>query len=106
MIGPMLNEKKGQSPVYDAKQRTARVSVSSGGGSSGGGKDTDCHGTALLDSHGDLVGVDIDPSSSSRVVVMIRAHEAVANTAPRRLTVTRDGKGEVISVLVHDLTRP
>jgi hypothetical protein len=97
----MLNEQKGRSCAYDASRRTARVEVSSGGGPEREGS-----GILLLDAVGRLVGVDVEPDSASRAVVMVGPHEAVARTAPARLSVSRERSGRVAYVVVHDVDPP
>jgi hypothetical protein len=98
----MLSERKASSISYDAHAGTARVEVGSGKGK---GATSDSSGTALFDAKGDLVGVDVDPSSPSRLVVMLGRHEAVARTDAARLTITRDSHGEITSVVVHGIKR-
>jgi hypothetical protein len=97
----MLNERKARSLSYDAKGKTALVTVTG----AGGGSSRVTRGSVLLDAQGEVVGVDIDEGSPSRVVVMVGKHESVSRTQSCRLTLTLDPQGEVAAVLVHDFAR-
>jgi hypothetical protein len=50
----------------------------------------------LLDGEGHLVGVDVSPESPERLVVMLGAHEAVANV--KDATVHIDGGGRTVTL--------
>jgi len=97
----MLLERKARSCSYDAARRTARLEVGDGGGAVAGAS-----GAVLLDRDGRVVGVDLEPGSSARVVVMLGPHEAVASTRPARLEVSRDSRGEVAAVVIHGVDPP
>jgi hypothetical protein len=94
----MLPERTALSCTLDAARRTARVEL---GGK--GGPLRDARGTLLLDAGGKIVGVDVEPDSAARAVVMIGKHEAVARTRDAKLSVSRDDHGDVVSVVVHDV---
>jgi hypothetical protein len=97
----MLPEQRAKSCTHDPRQRTARIDVSAGGTAT-----RDAGGTLLLDVHGAIVGVDVEPSSSSRAVIMLGKHESVATTRDVRLSVSRDANGEVAWVVVHGVDAP
>jgi hypothetical protein len=100
----MLNERRARTASYDDKTRTATLEVLGGSGKQAGVDDVDA--SVLLDSKGCLVGVDLEPDSSRRVVVMVGAHEAVTTTRSARVSVTRVQSGDVASVVVRDVGRP
>ena len=60
----------------------------------------------LLDRRGAVVGVDVEPESPGRTVVLWGAHEDVARTRDARLEVSRDASGEIAAVVVHDVDPP
>ena len=97
----MLNERAARACTYDKTRRTARLELGSGAGAA-----RETRGTVLLDAKGGVVGVDVEPTSSSRVVVMVGKHEAVKTTRDARLSVSRDSSGEVVAVDVHDHDAP
>lgn len=97
----MLYERRGVSCAHDAKERTAEVHVGPGGGAKAKGR-----GTVLLDKRGAVVGVDVEPDAASRAVIMLGAHEDVFRTVDVRLSVTRDARGEVTSVVIHGVDPP
>jgi len=97
----MLRELAAHSSRHDAATRTVTLEVSAGGGKVRGER-----GTALLDARGRVVGVDVEPTAPSRVIVLAGRHEDVASTRDARLSVSRDARGEVASVVVHDVDPP
>jgi hypothetical protein len=97
----MLHERKARGCVLDPKKQTARLEV---GGDGGPAKHT--VGTLLLDVRGNVVGVDVEPDSAARVVVMVGAHEAVARTVDARVAVSRNARGEVSYVIAYGVEAP
>jgi hypothetical protein len=92
----MLRSTQARSSTVDRSSRTVRLEVGSGAG-----KTEEARGSLLRDARGRVVGVDVDPDGPRRLVVLLGKHEDVATTEDARLTVTRDGAGDVISVVVH-----
>jgi len=52
------------------------------------------------------VGVDVEPGTAARTVVMVGKHEDVAMTRSAKVSVSRDAKGEVAWVVVAGVTAP
>jgi hypothetical protein len=61
--------------------------------------------TLLLDAQGFLVGVDVSPSTPSRVTVMLGPHEAVERTVEVRVTTRRTADDEIVDVSIDDAGR-
>jgi hypothetical protein len=92
---PMLPEQRARSSSRDTARGTVTLDVTGGGGPA-----ESVEGTVLVDAKGEVVGVDVEPSSNRRVVVMLGRHEDVATTRSAKVSVSRSPNGEVASVTV------
>ena len=101
MLLAMLHELKAKTCTYSAGDRTARIDIGSGGRSP-----KDEPGTVLLDANGGVVGVDVTPDAPTRAVVLVGRHEDVVETKPVRVAVSRDGRGQIASVVIHGIDAP
>ena len=54
----------------------------------------------LIDAQGFLVGVDVEPNTPARTVVMLGSHEKVARTLAARVGVCTDHSNEVFEVRI------
>jgi hypothetical protein len=94
----VLNERKAKTFAYDPATDVARLAVTDAPGTV---RTRTVEGSLLLDANGFLVGVDVDPHSADRVVVMLGPHEAVARTTSARVSVTTDASATVYEVRIR-----
>ena len=97
----MLRERKAKSSTYDPARRQLRLEVGPGKGEA-----RSTTGTLLLDARGRVVGIDVDPASPERAVVMLGAHEDVTTTREARVSVTTDDGGAVLAVVAEGVDPP
>jgi hypothetical protein len=98
----MLNERDASALHYDAPADAARVVV---GGAKGKTSTRSAKATLLLDAAGFLVGVDVEPDSASRTVVLLGRHEDVARTASAKIDATYDAGGSLCEVRIANAKR-
>jgi hypothetical protein len=91
----MLPERKARVVRYDRDGGLVTLEAGDGGGAA-----REERGTVLLDGDGRVVGVDVEPDSPSRVVIMRGTHEQVSSTRDAKITVSRDASGAVAWVRV------
>ncbi len=72
----------------------------------GGGPSQEVDGTVLFDGRGGVVGVDVEPDAPERTVVLVGCHEDVKTTRSATVSVSRDARGEIASVVVRAVKAP
>jgi hypothetical protein len=93
----VLNERRATAVIYDSPIDVTRILVDEPPGTV---RTRTVAADLLLDPQGFLVGVDLEPSSPARTVVMIGPHEAVAGALSVRVGVCTDASGHVFEVRV------
>ena len=93
----MLNESRATGTIYDSVTDVTHVFVSKPPGTV---RTHTVSADLLLDAHGFLVGIDIEPGASARSIVMIGEHENVARKVPARVGVCKGGGAEVFEVRI------
>ena len=93
----VLNERTATAMIYDSVTDVARVFVVEAPGTV---RTRTTGASLLIDSAGFLVGIDIDPLSPGRVVVMLGPHEAVARAVDARVSVSTDASATVYDVRI------
>ena len=93
----MLNERRANGVIYDSLTDVVRVFVDTPPGTV---RTRTVAADLLLDTQGFLVGVDVEPETPQRTIVMVGAHEMVARKVRARVGVCTDGSGGVFEVRV------
>jgi hypothetical protein len=98
----VLNERKASSLYYDHGSDMARLLVVPPPATV---RTRMLRAELLLDALGYLVGVDVDPRSPSRIVVMLGPHEKVARRSQTQVGVSGDASGTVCEVRIGEAKR-
>ena len=93
----MLNERRATGVIYDPPTDVLRVFVDQPPGTV---RTRTVAADLLIDAQGFLVGIDVEPSTPARTIVMIGRHEMVARKMSVRVGVCTDASGRVFEVRI------
>jgi hypothetical protein len=98
----VLNERQATVLLYDPRADVTRILIAEPPGTASTVRTRTVAADLLLDAHGFLVGVDVEPDAPTRVVVMIGGHEDVDKRVPARVGLTSNAAGDVSEVRIGD----
>jgi hypothetical protein len=93
----VLNERRAAGVIYDSVIDVMRVLVDQPPGTV---RTRTLPADLLLDADGFLVGVDVEPESPGRTIVMVGPHEQVSATVRVKVGVCTDASGGVFEVRI------